>query len=934
MATLRSWAETPRHVRTVRGRGRAWDAITALLRSAQAGRSGVVLIEGEAGTGKSLLLASAARTAAALGLSTAAGGVGEFGEVAPLEPLLSAFVGLAVVGDAGPGGRPGRRLRIVGELRAELERRGGDGPVLVSVDDLQRADPATLAAVHTLTRTLVSCPVVWLLARRTTGGALEADRLFDLLERDGATRLTLDPFDDATVREVVIDMLGAVPDPDLLALAAETGGNPALLTELLTGLRDEETVQVVDGRARLVTPRIPQRIRADLRHRLGQVGPGTRHLLSVGAVLGRSFCLEDTAEVLGTTPAALLPQLDEAFAEGLLVAAPEELAFRNGLLWQVVTDAVPPPVRRALHRQIGDLLMERGGSAVPAAAAHLMQGVRVGDPRALAALDRAVAEVLLQSPRAAAALAAHALRLTDPTDPAWPARTVTAVRALSMAGRLQEALGLVDSALMTPLPGETSVRLRCLRSAILPLTGRTREAATEASALLALPGLSGELRDEAELVLLNTQAGMGDDAGARARAERIVSAAGGHGDALLTGALITLALSEWGSGRLSDGLRLAHEAVRHARSADARRLHPQMILAMLLIDVLRIEEARAVMESAGEEAETAGHLAWAAAPAVLRARMHLAAGRFHDAAAEAEAGLAIIGPLGPHVLTSHLLSVLATATLRAGDLRAARSYAEGERPPLCHCGSPYADARLLLARAQVAVASEGAAAAAETVGRLCDDLATQRWTLISEPTAAPWLVRTVLALGDRGRARTVVAAMDRLAGDHPAFTGIGITAAHAHGLLDRDRGALERAAAEHADPWARASAAEDLGMLITEECPALRRDAVAGLDTALMAYTALGAARDAARVRRRLRRLGIRRRHWNQADRPVSGWASLTDTERSVSALVAQGLTNRQVADQLFMSAHTVAFHLRHIFRKLEVTSRVELTRLTMEADT
>ncbi|MFB9840692.1 LuxR family transcriptional regulator, partial [Actinoallomurus acaciae] len=106
---------------------------------------------------------------------------------------------------------------------------------------------------------------------------------------------------------------------------------------------------------------------------------------------------------------------------------------------------------------------------------------------------------------------------------------------------------------------------------------------------------------------------------------------------------------------------------------------------------------------------------------------------------------------------------------------------------------------------------------------------------------------------------------------------------------------------------------------------------VAAFDAGLSAYETMGAGRDAARVRRRLRRLGVRRRHWSNTDRPVSGWASLTDTERTVSELVAQGLTNRQVADQLFMSAHTVAFHLRHVFRKLNIGSRVELTRLTLQ---
>jgi DNA-binding CsgD family transcriptional regulator len=63
----------------------------------------------------------------------------------------------------------------------------------------------------------------------------------------------------------------------------------------------------------------------------------------------------------------------------------------------------------------------------------------------------------------------------------------------------------------------------------------------------------------------------------------------------------------------------------------------------------------------------------------------------------------------------------------------------------------------------------------------------------------------------------------------------------------------------------------------------------------------------------------------------VQGWDSLTDTERSISELVSEGLTNRQAAEQMFISTHTVAFHLRQIFRKLSIGSRVELARLTVE---
>jgi DNA-binding CsgD family transcriptional regulator len=72
-------------------------------------------------------------------------------------------------------------------------------------------------------------------------------------------------------------------------------------------------------------------------------------------------------------------------------------------------------------------------------------------------------------------------------------------------------------------------------------------------------------------------------------------------------------------------------------------------------------------------------------------------------------------------------------------------------------------------------------------------------------------------------------------------------------------------------------------------------------------------------------------RHWGRADRPAFGWASLTDTERRIADLVAQGLSNREVGGRLFLSAHTVAFHLRHIFWKLDIGSRVQLARIVAE---
>jgi DNA-binding CsgD family transcriptional regulator len=127
-------------------------------------------------------------------------------------------------------------------------------------------------------------------------------------------------------------------------------------------------------------------------------------------------------------------------------------------------------------------------------------------------------------------------------------------------------------------------------------------------------------------------------------------------------------------------------------------------------------------------------------------------------------------------------------------------------------------------------------------------------------------------------------------------------------------------------PLALASALEDLGA--RRIAAGAEEEGIADLDRALRIYVGAEAAWDARRVRARLRARGIRRRVVGSSGRPATGWAAMTDSELAVARLVAQGLTNREVAERLFVSPHTVNSHLRQIFAKLEVNSRVALTRL------
>lgn len=104
------------------------------------------------------------------------------------------------------------------------------------------------------------------------------------------------------------------------------------------------------------------------------------------------------------------------------------------------------------------------------------------------------------------------------------------------------------------------------------------------------------------------------------------------------------------------------------------------------------------------------------------------------------------------------------------------------------------------------------------------------------------------------------------------------------------------------------------------------------LDLRLEQHREIGAERDSERVRAKLHESQVARRA-PRRKRPLTGWASLSDTERRVADLVGSGLTNAEVADRMFISRHTVDYHLRGIFRKLQINSRVKLARLVVERD-
>jgi DNA-binding CsgD family transcriptional regulator len=402
-------------------------------------------------------------------------------------------------------------------------------------------------------------------------------------------------------------------------------------------------------------------------------------------------------------------------------------------------------------------------------------------------------------------------------------------------------------------------------------------------------------------------------------------------DALLAGALATVGSVAWTEGRVGDSISFLRAAVSRAGRGGLADLamHPRQSLTVPLVALGEFGEAEQLLAADRDEIDDAGVTGWAVGVAVWRSRLDLAAGRLSEAAADAEAGIVLADEIGARLFVPLARTTLALVALQRGDL-------EGAAAQLARCAAEPAQGDFIAGlcawiEARIGYAQHDPSLAVKVLRGVSGNLPANKRALLEEPALAAWLVRSALAGEDRVTAEAVAVFAEMLSTDNPGFASIGAIASHARGLLDRDAVALARAAVDHSHGWARASAAEDLSVVLIAD----RDDdgAIAAVESAIAAYAHVGALYDVERAERRLAALQARPARAAAAARPLSGWGSLTVIERRVAGLVAQGLTNAQVAQRLYLSRHTIDFHLRQIFRKLEVHSRTELIRIAGEND-
>jgi DNA-binding NarL/FixJ family response regulator len=899
------------------GREVELERIGRALEIARSGGSDVLALRGEPGIGKTALIAFATESADGMTVLRVRGLEAESelpfaGLTELLEPAIELRSRLPAAQAAALAGAlslepapPQARLAIGAAVLGLLGLAAEDRPVLCVVDDLQWLDQPSLEALRFAARRLGAEGVVVLLAMRPA-----ADELVP-----GADVLDLAPLGTDDARAL---LRASMPEAVVRRVLETAGGNPLALLEIPAGLSRDE----LEGRAPIEGPVPPgatfERV---LARRLEALPDSTRQALVVAAA---AEMRSGDVVVRALTAAGLdLTALEPAEAAGIVALAPGEVAFRHPLLRSTAYHGVTVVERRAAHRAVAAALAEDD----PQRAWQLAAATALPRENVAAALERAA---LAARARTGFAPAAHAhLRAAELSpDPVQRARRlVEAARDLLPAGhpdvglaRLEQAERVLAIATGSDVAA-VAAELRTLRAQLALRTGRVAEARdlfrAQARRLEA-----GDAPTAAMLLLLSSLGAMAvrDHRGWLADAERALALA--NGNELLT------ALAELSAGAarmtlpdVAAGRRLLEEGERRLGGdlAMALSLAPE-IVALAAHGWLWIEEYERGVEmldrlvAAGRESASVGALPY---PLAARAQGNLMLGRFPRALADAEEAVALAEQTGQDPALVIALGMLATVLAWHGDEEAAVAAADraielGERRRV---PVPAIYARYALG--MLAVAADRHEQAIERLEIVRAE------ALPGNVMWAPHLVDAYVRAGRLTDATELVELYARNVSQRRIAPAVlarlrGLVAAD--GAAPHFREALELHAAGPA-PFELARTQLAYGGWLAA---AGRRDeAREPLRAALAGFEQVEARPFADRARRELRAAGAAAR-----SAPARAAEELTPHELRVAQLVAQGLTNREAAAALFVSAKTIEHHLRNVFRKLGVRRRTELARV------
>jgi DNA-binding CsgD family transcriptional regulator len=923
------------------GRDSEMALLTTLIKEVARGRGSAVLIEGEPGIGKSALVKAAVTETNDCEVFWGAGD--ELGQALPLLPFLD---GLRV---REPSANP-RRKTIVGLLRGEISADPGTDvstvlaeqllalvaeqcavrPTILVVDDLQWADQASITLWGRLARSARQVPLLMVGMMRPI--AQREDLLALRRVVDGAARLQLGGLADTAVADLVAALAGGKPDARLLRLADGAAGNPLYVTELVDALARSSGLTVTEAGAKLASASAPSSLSAAIADRLGFVAGPVREVLRAAALLGMEFTAADLAIVLDRSVPDLIPAVDEACAVGVLADSGHGLGFRHPLIRAALYDEMSASVRAAWHHDAGRALAAAGAPA-DRVARQLLRAV--GEPSDTAGpMDEwmltwlaGAADLLVgQAPGVAAELLTRAVAScpADSGQHSWLASRLA--DALYRIGDVAAAEQVANRALEQTHEPDLLVELHCTLAQCGMVAGESAESLATLDRALASPGISARHRARLLVLVARTHLNLGEIEKAAPVAADALAAASAAGDSWIMGwALFMMAAVTSVQGRMSDALPLFDRALAATQADPALtdlRLLLQINKAVTLGDLDQHEEALAAAGQARQLADQVGTTIRLAQAHSALGQLLFQTGRWDDALTEGEI---LPEDLKEPTAACCDLAIAAVISFHRGDSATARHRLAAAVLRAKPLGRRLINS-LALARS---LDREFDGALPEALAALTDAFGGNAEEVEEIEDLLADAVRLAVAAADLSTAQTLAGHADTLAAGSQ-IPHRQANALYCRGLLDHDAARLVAAAERYDDagrPLLSAKALEaaaEAFVAVEDRGPA--RDA---FTRAAEVYTSLGAAADVARLQATFRAHGIRRGPHAKHRRARSGWDSLTATEIKIAGFVEEGLSNPEIAAKLLLSRRTVATHVSHILKKLDVHSRTDIARVS-----
>jgi DNA-binding CsgD family transcriptional regulator len=921
-----------------------FSAIEAALDAAVAGFGSLILIEGEAGTGKTSLLTTAADLASDREMRrlSARGGEHErefpyavirqlfesrlMGSTASGAELTGAAALAAPVFDIAPGGARADRMAIRHGLYWLAVDLASERPLALLVDDAHWADSSSLEALLYIARRLEELPVAMVLAARVGEPDSPDELLRGLRQEPGVKLLTPAALTLEAAAELGRRELGRDASERFLEVCHEaTGGNPFLLVELLRAIASDG-IEPRDANADRVTNLASAGVAGSILARLARLGEEAAEVARCVAVLEPNAETEHVAALAGLALETAAEQCEWLIRARLLADA-RPVAFLHPLIREAVYSEMAAPRRAILHTQAARRLSASGAPpdsvashllrappgrhdwvvvslrtaareararGVPEAASEYLERARAEPPRNADLLDirRELGAALLEAadPRGIEELLAVRAALDDPALRAELVRTVAP--SLTLRGRPAEAITLIDETVGELGPGELSTHLLGQRYIALMMAG---ERVKRDDLLRDVEHVEGHTRGERHLLSV---AGM---------------------------------LLAFGLGRTEETISIAGRAVADPdaieQDALAGSLRGSALLGLAIAD--RTDLALALLSGQIDATRRRGSQTSRGLVTAYRAQARFLRGELAEARADAELALRLMGESGMVKNWPMAAAVVIWVLRESGDHdRAAEMLSRGvagEEPPP---GLP--GAMLLCARGALWSTSGRPQEARDDFLNVGERVG---WIPYPDPEFLGWrqgLALAEFALGRVAEAQDIAKEALDVARSAGGARGIGVSL-RLQGVIAGAGGInlLGEAVEMLATTTGRlqhAHALVDLGAALRRANR--RREAREPLREGMELAHRCGAVPLEERAQTELAATGARPRKVL-----LSGVESLTPSELRVAKLAAKGMTNREIAQTLFVTAKTVEYHLGHCFQKLEIASRGRLAGVLDESE-